>query len=502
MSEKKPNIILIMTDQHRFDCLGCYHHPVIETPNIDWLASEGTVFDAAYSPSPSCIPARACLMTGMTPWNAGILGMGEGQGPMGLGFEATLPGELAKFGYYTKGVGKMHFYPQRSLMGFHSTTLDESGRVEDKNFVSDYMKWFSQQKKGDYSPVDHGLGWNSWMARPYHLPEYLHPTNWTVNEAVRFLETRDPSMPYFLKVSFARPHSPYDPPQHFYDLYKDAPVPEPAVGDWAKAIDIGRDGAYFDAWRGKRSKEETRRARASYYGEISHIDNQIGRLLIWLKDHGELENTLFIFTSDHGDMLGDHNLWRKTYAYEGSAHIPMIIKLPKHYRTGVEERVKAPVSLFDIMPTLLDFVSAPIPESVEGESLMPLLYGKAEGFREILHGEHCQCYAPEQEMQYLTDGRYKYIWLPRLDEEQLFDLEADPMEYINVAQHEEYRRVLERFRRSLVDILDKRDNGLVKEGRLIGQKGLPPQISPHYQKRLEASEFDWLASNQNFKVKI
>ncbi len=116
-------------------------------------------------------------------------------------------------------------------------------------------------------------------------------------------------------------------------------------------------------------------------------------------------------------MLGDHNLWRKTYAYEGSAHIPMIIMPAKKYRTGQCERVKNPVSLFDIMPTILDFVSVPIPESVDGESLMPLLYGKDEGFREMIHGEHCECYGPEQEMQYLTDGRYKYIWLPRIDEE-------------------------------------------------------------------------------------
>jgi len=114
----KPNILLIMTDQHRFDCLGCYGNEQIETPNIDWIASKGTIFNNAYTPSPSCIPARASLMTGQDTWNTGILGMGKGQGPMGIGFQHTLPGELAKAGYHTKGIGKMHFFPQRSLNGF------------------------------------------------------------------------------------------------------------------------------------------------------------------------------------------------------------------------------------------------------------------------------------------------------------------------------------------------------------------------------------------------
>ena len=123
---KAYNILLLMTDQHRFDALGCYGNPVVETPNLDWMASEGTVFENAYTPSPSCIPARACLISGQDTWNTGILGMGRGQGPMGGGFMHTLPGELARAGYLTRGVGKMHFAPQRLLNGFHHMELDES----------------------------------------------------------------------------------------------------------------------------------------------------------------------------------------------------------------------------------------------------------------------------------------------------------------------------------------------------------------------------------------
>jgi arylsulfatase len=186
MSDQRPNVVLIMADQLRADCLGCYGNKAVETEYIDYLASEGTLFENAYSPSPSCIPARTCLMTGMTPWNTGILGMGEGQGRVTTGFAHTLPGELSNAGYHTQGVGKMHFSPQRSLNGFHHTVLDESLRKEDKNFKSDYHEWFEKNRTGDYGPVDHGISFNSWMARPFQAPEFLHPTNWTVNQAISF----------------------------------------------------------------------------------------------------------------------------------------------------------------------------------------------------------------------------------------------------------------------------------------------------------------------------
>lgn len=208
---KRPNIVLIMTDQHRFDTLGCYGNTVIETPNLDSLAQEGTVFASAYSSTPSCVPARTSLLTGMDPWHTGILGTGKGQGKMGGNFKHTLPGELSKSGYCTLGVGKMNFNPQRALNGFHQTSLDESGRVESPGFVSDYAAWFERNKTGDYGSVDHGIDWNSWMSRPFHAPEFLHPVNWTINESIRLLEKRDPTAPFFLKTSFSRPHSPYDP---------------------------------------------------------------------------------------------------------------------------------------------------------------------------------------------------------------------------------------------------------------------------------------------------
>lgn len=480
----KPNVLFIMTDQQRWDTLGCYGNDVIETPNLDYLASLGTVFENAYTPSPSCVPARASLLTGMDPWHTGILGMGAGQKPMGTGFAHTLPDEMRQAGYHTQGVGKMHFHPQRSLNGFHNTVLDESGRVEDPGFVSDYKQWFDKNKTGDYGIVDHGIGWNAWQARPYHAPEFLHPSNWTINESVRFLKERDPNKPFFLKTSFARPHSPYDPPSYYFDLYnREKTLPKAKVGDWADMHDVEADATNSDAWRGIRTDEEIKRAKAGYYGSIHHIDHQIGRLLAYLKTNGLFNETLIIFTSDHGDMLGDHNLWRKTYAYEGSAHVPLIIKPPNSWGKPVT-RVEEPVLLQDIMPTILDVIDADIPKAVDGVSLVPLMTGHKMIERTYIHGEHSTCYSEEQEMQYLTDGKMKYIWFPRLGTEQLFDLTKDPYECENLTGKSNYKKELFQWRVRLIKELEPRQAGLTNGNELVCQKGAPYHISPHYDKRM------------------
>lgn len=486
---KPVNVLLIMTDQQRFDTLGCYGNQVIETANLDWIASQGTVFRNAYTPSPSCIPARACLLTGMDPWNTGILGMGRGQGKMGAGFEHTMPGEFAKAGYHTQGIGKMHFYPQRSLNGFHHTVLDESGREEDPGFVSDYKQWFNQHKDGDYGITDHGVGWNSWMARPYHAPEHLHPTNWTVNESIRFLKERDPSKPFFLKTSFARPHSPFDAPQFYFDLYSNKDLPAPFIGDWAHMHDVPEDAADPEAWRGKRKDEEIHRARAGYYGSIHHIDHQIGRLIRFMKKQRLLQNTIIVFTSDHGDMMGDHYMWRKTYAYEGSAHVPLIVKLPPSMKIQQQRFVDAPVLLQDIMPTLLDAAGLDIPETVDGKSMLGVLQGEDTSARKYVHGEHSTCYSEEQEMQFLTDGKYKYVWLPRIGMEQLFNLKQDPGECRDLSQDPAYGNTLRLWRNRLIEILEPRNLGLTDGDQLVPQAGKPYMVSPKYKERIDRHPF-------------
>lgn len=464
----RPNLILIMTDQHRGDALGCDGHPVVETPHLDDLASQGTRFRAAHTAVPSCIPARASLMTGMDQWHTGVLGMGRSRSNMTSAYRHTLPGELAAAGYHTQGIGKMHFHPQRALYGFHNTILDESGREQSADFRSDYRKWFEENKDGPYGYRDHSIDWNSWMSRPTHLPEHLHPTWWTSQQAVEWLPRRDPEKPFFLKVSFARPHSPYDPPQTYYDLYRDRPIPAPHVGDWAAIHDIDCDDV--NAWRSHRSEEEIRRARACYYGSVTFIDHQVGRFLHELRRQcpEAWRNCLIIFTSDHGDMLGDHHLWRKTYAYDGSARIPMIVRPPLDWDCPRGQVLDHVVELRDIMPTFLQAAGLDIPDTVDGSSMAPLVRGDAcAPWREHLVGEHDWCYSHEQANYYVTDGRWKYIWFPYLGTEQLFDRASDPGECRDLSGDPGAAGQLEHWRGVLTAELDARGCGLVEGGRLV-----------------------------------
>lgn len=472
----RPNIILIFCDQMRGDALGADGNPYIRTPNLDYLAALGGRFNHAYSAVPSCLPARATLWTGQNQWHTGVLGMGRGQGPIPCDFPHTLAGELTRHGYRTHLVGKGHFSPQRAPMGFETLELDESGRMP----TSEFRRWFADNAPSGVTPDDHGVDWNSWHARPWHTEERLHPTYWTMSRAIDFLNHYDEPRPFFLNISFARPHSPYDPPQHYFDMYNDPDhVPEPHVGDWAAMHDDPETALNPNAWRGRMTADQIRRARAGYYGSISFIDTQIGRLMNWLRRHPSVNsNTWIVFTSDHGDMQGDHHLWRKTYAYEGSTRIPFLIVPPQGARDrpvrGVVDEV---VELRDVMPTLLAVAGVPDPGTMDGANLVPLLDGPAEAWRACIHGEHSTCYAEAQEMQFVTDGRRKFVWLPRIGVEQFFDLEADPGECRNLVDDPAAAEEVARWRGYLIAELDQRDCGWVQDGKL--HCPAEPLVSPY-----------------------
>ena len=486
----RPNLIFILADQMRGDCLGCEGHPVIETPNLDHFAARGVRFRHAYSAVPSCIPARSILLTGMNQWHTGVLGMGPGQGPIPNDFPHTLAGELAIAGYRTHLVGKGHFSPQRASMGFQSQELDESGRMIADNLKDDYRAWFDREKGRDLTPDDHGVFWNAWQSRPWHTEEYLHPSAWTMSRAIQFLAERDASAPFFLNISFARPHSPYVPPQPYFDLYERGHTPSPFVGDWAEMHDNPFDGTDVNAWRGRLSTQRIHRARSGYYGEITFIDTQIGRLKNWLERHqpDTLQNTWLIFTSDHGDMVGDHHLWRKTYAYEGSARVPLMIVPPPGYEVTAKNRVvDQVVELRDMLPTLLDVAGVALPKAVDGRSLVPLVRGERPDWRPYVHGEHCTCYAPEQEMQYVTDGHRKYVWLPRIGVKQFFNLDADPGEGTNLIERPAYRDEIRQWERYLIAELQERDCGWVHRGELYCPPDGQPLLSPYRDVRWAVS---------------
>lgn len=313
----RPNIVFVLTDQMRGDCLGALGHPVVRTPHLDRMAHEGTVFTAAYSACPSCIAARASLFTGQRPTTHGRLGY---QDRVPWRYKNTLAEVLARSGYQTHCVGKTHFFPQRLPLGFESQDSYEGLQNFGDGYVNDYFEWLKERT--DVQERDHGLGSNSWVGGDSCLPEPLHNNSWVVTRGIDFLNRRDRHRPFFLNLSFHRPHAPLDPPKEYLEMYDDKDIPPVPVGEWATRHDLPVTDK--NASQGRLSAKVLAQSRRAYYAQITHIDAQIGRFVSKCNEL-EVGPTLFVFTSDHGEMLGDHNLFRKTYAYEGSAKIPMII---------------------------------------------------------------------------------------------------------------------------------------------------------------------------------
>jgi len=477
-SNQKPNILYLMTDQHRGDCLGCAGNKVIKTPHLDSIAKDGVLFSNAYTSTPSCTPARAAILTGLSPWHHGMLGYGR----MADEYPFELPQALRNAGYYLFGIGKMHWYPQRKLRGYNKILLDESGRVETPGFISDYRRWFKEQAP-NLNPDATGIGWNDYRAKAYVLPERLHPTRWTADRAVEFIEKYNRPEPFLLKVSFARPHSPYDPPKRFTDIYNEDDMPAPYVGDWAAPYAAHKDPPNPSLWHGELGIQQTKKSRRAYYGSATFIDEQIGRILSALKKRDLYDNTLIIFFSDHGDMLGDHHLWRKTYAYEGSAKIPMLLCWPKSM--GLDNQrgktLPQPVELRDVLPTFLDAAGAPIPAHLDGKSMLNLVRGRTKDWRPFIDMEHSMCYNKDH-WTALTNGRFKYIYYAYNGREQFLDLVNDPSELHNLTAESAYENVLHEWRQYMIGHFSERGEPFISNGKLAIRKQRL-LYSPNYPKK-------------------
>lgn len=476
----KPNLLLISVDQMRGDCLSILNHPVVETPNLDQLARTGVLFRNAYSATPSCIPARAAMLTGMSQRHHGRIGY---QDQVPWNYEHTLPSVLAAAGYHTQCVGKMHVYPARSLCGFHHIVMHDGylhhNRIRTTNAVTesfdscdDYLPWLRERAGVDCDLLDLGLDCNaSTMARPWHLAESLHPTNWVVTQSIDFLRRRDPRKPFFLSMAFVRPHPPFDPPQAFLDMYTDLDLPEPVIGQWAQKDDPERNGLNPITYKGQVPSGRRRRAQAAYYALITHLDHQIGRFLQAMHEYDVLRNTVIVFTSDHGELLGDHHLFRKAMPYEGSAKVPFILADPGGSLKMTPNQLKDQViEIRDIMPTLLDAAGVSIPDTVDGCSLLPLVKGENVAWRRVIHGEH---EFKELSNHYVTDGMQKYIWFSQTGREQLFDLSRDPKETVDVSGDPKYQVALAGWRAQLATELYGREEGYSDGKQLIA--GRPAQ---------------------------
>lgn len=453
---KRPNILLITTDQHRGDHLSIAGHPVVETPNIDAFVDQGAYFPNAYSEIPSTTGARLCLLRGRGSYDCGLIGYAGVE----WNEHNSLAAVLARHGYHCINVGWRNLRPRRKLYGFHTVIPHDL-----REGLDDYREWLKLEVGPDAHEFGHGVDPNTWTARPWHLEERVHPVVWTVNVTLEQIKKRDPTRPFFVWCSFLRSHSPYDPPKSLWDMFIHRELPEIPVGDWAQKYDVPNPGLPILAWYGRLMPEQNHRMRAAYMAMISFIDFQIGRLLTSLRlDLGVLNDTLIFFTSDHGDMMGDHHLHRKTYAYEGSARIPFLIRYPKDWDlpTGVFEHV---VGLQDVMPTILEATGIEAVEGVTGRSVFEAKRG--EQWRKFIHGEHSPCYSDQEAMHYLTDGREKYIWLPTSGTELFFDLVADRQERRNFANDPSYHDRVEMWRNQLIELLAKRGDGFSDGEKLL-----------------------------------
>jgi len=463
---ERPNVLFVMADQHRGDCVGADPAcptagdgaPAAHTPTLDSFVERGALFSRAYTPIPSCVPARRCLWTGQTPATNGC----PNWTTEAWGFEHTLPGALARAGYQTWLVGKSHSQPHRNHFGFQGMDLHTAG-------TGDYAVWLDRESAGNYDEVSHGLDRNAWDARPNHLDEHEHPTNWTAGRALEFLERQDPTRPFFLTVSFHRPHQPFDALPAYWQLYRDRELPPPVTGDWA--IDRYRERApeypETTAWCADLPGWLVERARTGYYGNVTHVDHQLHRILDRLRSRGELSNTIVVYTADHGEMLGDQFLWRKTYAYEGSARVPLLVRFPDSVDRDPVGVVDRPVGLEDLMPTVLEMAGVDVPDTVEGRSLLELVREPdREDWRPYYHGEHGPIYDDENACQWLVSTDRKYVWNPVTGDELLFDLDRDPGETENLADRPAWTDERDRWRSRLVDCLADRPEGFVEDDRL------------------------------------
>lgn len=462
------NVILVVVDQMRSDALSLNDpNRFVSTPTLDMLASQGVNFTNAYSVVPSCVPARAALLTGLKQENSGRVGYED---CVPWNYETTLAQTFKDSGYQTECIGKMHVYPSRKRLGFEHVLLHDGYLHVDRKYdqsygqqfeyASDYLRDLKNTINHGIDLIDSGLNCNSWEARPWSLPENLHPTNWVVTEAIKFLQRRDPTVPFFLKLSFEKPHAPLDPPSYYFDMYMDR-LPDEVdlhIGNWEQLEE--RIPGIYDL-RGKLKADDQRRMLAAYLGLITHIDHQISRLLTAIKEFRLDKETVILFVSDHGDQLGEHYLFRKGYPYQGSIKIPFFIydpTKPIEYGRTCDELV----TLRDIFPTLSDMILNKDPK-VDGRSILPLLNGENVTWREALHGEHS---LGIDSSQFIVTKEWKFIWYPVRDEFQLFHLVNDPNEKHDLAKLSKYDTVLDMFKYKMVKFLENREEGFVRSGKL------------------------------------
>jgi arylsulfatase A-like enzyme len=450
MAVDRPDLVLIMTDQQRFDQVGYSSGGHFETPTLDSLAAQGVIFDTAYSAATVCVPARSALLTGLQPHR---LPTQENGLVLREGFW-TVAHELRHAGYETALFGKMHFSPVHAHHGFETMRLCEHIRHqalgplsrERGDEVDDYHDWLLANGLPDYR-IDRVKPTEA----PFPFPTEAHPTVWLEREVSAFLANRDRSRPLFLVVSFLHPHAPYDPPEPYASMYDPADSVLPPAGyEVNEKLPLVFQLATDGLTRAEAADPDRVRAfQAIVRGSVKQIDDSVARLVAQL----ELERTVVFFTSDHGDFSGHRGLMNKIpwIAFDDLARVPFFV-------TGADiaggRRVPELVSSCDLALTCLDYAGIAPPEGVEfaTRSLRPILDDDPAADdldRTVL------C-ATTLDWPMVRRGRHKYlIHAVHRDQPVLFDLEADPLERVNVVDEPAYRTVRDELSATLYEALSE-----------------------------------------------
>lgn len=481
----RPNILILMSDQFRGDCLSYLNHPDVKTPYLDTLAAQGQLFNNAYSACPTCIPARAIMFTGKSQRKTKRVGYEE---CVDWNYDHMLAEELANSGYQTQCVGKMHVHPPRLSCGFQNIKLHDGyiGHYrrfdtpywQHQNVCDDYI-YFLKSHLGPSADVNAtGAENNSWITHPWIYEERFHPTNWVVDESIRFLETRDRTKPFLLMSSFVRPHPPFDAPKSYLDMYINKDLSIPQVGDWVNLDRIDNNGFIMDSLDGCKDEELKHQALAGYYAAITHLDHQIGRLITSLENDESYNNTVILFVSDHGELLFDNNTFRKTLPYQGSIHVPCIFHVGKSVSPSATRKLDDLFELKDIMPTLLDFANVPIPSDVDGLSFKDTILNGSPINRDYIHGEHTgSAYVANQ---YIVTKKDKFIWFTQRGEEQYFDLGHDPKELHNLINDAIHQERIDELRKILIKELADREEGYSDGTKLIAHQPMVHYLKNNY----------------------
>ncbi len=437
---ERPNILLVFTDQQRFDTIEALGNPVIKTPVLNKLVENGITFTRAYTPCPVCAPARYSMHTGQMPHRTDLFE--NGRMPEG---RKSFMEVLKENGYQTFGAGKMHFSfetGKSTMWGFDQRAVcDENERLEKNEFYQN-CKDNGYDHVYDYKGV---RGEMYYIPQVSQLPERLHHSAWTADSTIKFLKGREEDKPFFAMTSFEKPHPPFEPPVPWNKLYRGPNMPLPKRPEKPEAMQtLWNQFQNRYKYRDQGMDDNLiRQMKAYYYAEISFVDYNLGRLLKYMEEDNILDNTLIIYTSDHGEMLGDYNCFGKRCFLDSAARIPMILQYP-----GCEENKKCntPVSLIDIMPTFLEFAGIPAEEDYSGVSLLKILDGTSN--RDMIIGQ----YEQEGYASYMAlNEEYKYIYSAPDNKEFLFDLTIDPEETRNKAYSPLYFEKTKEMRDQLIN---------------------------------------------------